>query len=251
MFRQINNDFGRTNDSQSTDSSISERLYGVGSEDELSNGSGGNVSPRSRRTAKHLGNLSNANSRNHSPRSVSGEAKLRPGVTSRSSNRNSANLSSSAFQEELIRLISPDNIEPASGSEAKVTKDQKSHSRENLNNTLSVHKSPPEVILTMARPATVISNASTTSSPLPVEFKGSKEENLGSRVSPGKGKNVMVAPEDLPLPKDMDWSSLVDIATRTMQQDVEACDGEDGGDCERTSRCWEEQNNGDVSMTSV
>lgn len=253
MFHQINNDFGRTNDSQSTDSSISERLYGIGSEDELSNGSGGNVSPRSRRTAKHLGNLSNPNSRNHSPRSVSGEAKLRPGVTSRSSNRNSANLSSSAFQEELIRLISPDNIEPqASGCEPKATKDQKSRSssRENLNNALSVHKSQPEVILTMARPATVISNASTTSSPLPTEFKGPKEENLGSRVSPGKGKSLMVAPEELPLPKDMDWSSLVDIATRTMQQDVEVCD-EDGGDCERNSRCWEEQNNGDVSLTSA
>lgn len=44
----------RTNDGHSTDSSISERLYGVGSEDELSNGSG-NVSPRSRRANKHLG----------------------------------------------------------------------------------------------------------------------------------------------------------------------------------------------------
>lgn len=85
------------------------------------------------------GSVSNSNSRNQSPRSVNGEAKLRPGVTSRSSNRNSANLSSSAFQEELIRLISPDNIEAA--SEPKLCKEQRNHSRENLNNnTLSVHK---------------------------------------------------------------------------------------------------------------
>lgn len=46
----------RGNDGHSTDSSISERLYGVGSEEELSNGSG-NVSPRSRRANKHLGRL--------------------------------------------------------------------------------------------------------------------------------------------------------------------------------------------------
>lgn len=44
----------RTNDGHSTDSSISERLYSVASEDELSNGSG-NVSPRARRANKHLG----------------------------------------------------------------------------------------------------------------------------------------------------------------------------------------------------
>ena len=124
MTRQLNSDFGRMNmnDSHSTDSSISERLYGLGSEDELSNGSG-NVSPRSRR-AKHL---TNSNSRNHSPRSVNGEAKLRPGVTARSSNRNSANLSSSNFQEELLRLINPDSIEAS--AEPKLPKETNSHSR--------------------------------------------------------------------------------------------------------------------------
>lgn len=91
-------------------------------------------------TLLFAGSISNSNSRNQSPRSVNGEAKLRPGVTSRSSNRNSANLSSSAFQEELIRLINPDNIE--AGNEPKLSKEQRNHSRENLNNnnTLSVHK---------------------------------------------------------------------------------------------------------------
>lgn len=123
--QQINNDFGRVNmnDSHSTDSSISERLFGLGSEDDLSNGSG-NVSPRSRRTVKHL---STNNSRNQSPRSVNGEAKLRPGVTARSSNRNSANLSNN-FQEELLRLINPDSIE-AAAPELKLSKEMTSHSR--------------------------------------------------------------------------------------------------------------------------
>lgn len=245
--QQVNNDYNRGTDGHSTDSSISDRLYGIGSEEELSNGSG-NVSPRSRRATKHLGNLSNNNSRNQSPRSLNGEAKLRPGVTQRSSNRNSANMSSSAFQEELIRLINPDNIDAAS-AEPKLKSEQRNHSRENLNNTLSVSKSQPEVILTMARPATVISNASTTSSPLPTEFKHAKDES-SARVSPGKGKPVMVAPEELPLPEDMDWPSLVDTATRVMLQvagNGEVNDDESG----ERSRGWDEENGTDASMTST
>lgn len=60
----------------------------------------------------------------------------------------------------------------------------------------------------------MISNASTTSSPLPAEFKTSKEESRNSN----KSKSMMVTPEDLPLPEDMDWPSLVDTATRAMLQ---------------------------------
>ncbi|KAJ8985476.1 hypothetical protein NQ317_015015 [Molorchus minor] len=183
----INNEFSRLNmnDGHSTDSSVSDRMN-LGSEDELSNGSG-NMSPRSRR-AKHVNvtQSSNFNSRNQSPRSVNGEAKLRPGVTQRSSNRNSANLSSTNFQEELLRLINPDSIEAT--PEPKLNKELKSHSRENLNNTLSVHKTQPEVILTMARPATVISNASTTSSPLPNEFKRCQDDMASLVSSPTKSK---------------------------------------------------------------
>ncbi|KAJ3658284.1 hypothetical protein Zmor_010032 [Zophobas morio] len=232
MTRQLNSDFGRMNmnDSHSTDSSISERLYGLGSEDELSNGSG-NVSPRSRR-AKHL---TNSNSRNHSPRSVNGEAKLRPGVTARSSNRNSANLSSSNFQEELLRLINPDSIEAS--AEPKLPKETNSHSRENLNNTLSVHKTQPEVILTLARPATVISNASTTSSPLPSEFKSSKDE----LTSPTKTKSV-VSLEEFPVPDD--WPTLVDTATRVLMQ--VASDSYK----REENKMWEEEAPIDASITS-
>lgn len=246
--QQINNDFNR-NDGHSTDSSISERLYGIGSEDELSNGSGGNISPRSRRAAKHLGSLSSNNSRNQSPRSVNGEAKLRPGVTPRSSNRNSANLSSNAFQEELIRLINPDNIEAS--SEPKLNKEQRNHCRENLNNSISVHKTQPEVILTMARPATVISNASTTSSPLPSEFKNGKDEDGSSRGNvPNKSKSMMVPPEDLPLPKDMDWPSLVDTATRVMLQVAGSSEENEPNDSER-NRHWEDEDTADVSISSA
>ncbi|KAH0814360.1 hypothetical protein GEV33_008432 [Tenebrio molitor] len=233
MARQLNSDYGRMNmnDSHSTDSSISERLYGLGSEDELSNGSG-NVSPRSRR-AKHL---TTSNSRNHSPRSINGEAKLRPGVTARSSNRNSANLSSSNFQEELLRLINPDNIEAS--AEPKLPKETNGHSRENLNSTLSVHKTQPEVILTMARPATVISNASTTSSPLPSEFKGSKDE----LTSPTKTKSV-VSLEEFPVPED--WPTLVDTATRVLMQVAsEPYSKRDEG------KIWDEETPIDASITS-
>lgn len=92
--------------------------------DELSAGSS-NVSPRLRRSSKHYqssgggggggsggGTLtpSSGSSRNQSPRPRdTGEARLRPGVTPRnSSNRNSANLTASTLQEDLMRLINPD-----------------------------------------------------------------------------------------------------------------------------------------------
>jgi hypothetical protein len=81
------------------------------------------VSPRLRRSTKHHqsssggagaggGTLtpSSGSSRNQSPRPRdTGEARLRPGVTPRnSSNRNSANLTASTLQEDLMRLINPD-----------------------------------------------------------------------------------------------------------------------------------------------
>lgn len=115
--QQLSNELSRSNiisnDNHSTDSSVSDRIYGLGSEDELSTGSGGNMSPRVRRSTKHMSNVSSSSSRNQSPRCMNGDAKLRPGVAARSSNRNSANLSSSTFQEDLIRLIDPDNIDGA------------------------------------------------------------------------------------------------------------------------------------------
>lgn len=243
----LNNEFGRLNinDGHSTDSSISDRMNLIGSEDELSNGSG-NMSPKARRTAKHA-NISQSaaySSRNQSPRSINGEAKLRPGVTARSSNRNSANLSSTNFQEELLRLINPDNIEAA--SEPKLNKEIKSHSRENLNNTLTVHKTQPEVILTMARPATVISNASTTSSPLPNEFKRPQDELTSHMASPSKAK-VITFPDNFPLPEDSDWPSLVDAATKVVMQ--VGSNSEVNSEHE-ANRHWSEEVPMDASITS-
>ncbi|CAG9762814.1 unnamed protein product [Ceutorhynchus assimilis] len=208
---QIHGDFTRINinqmnDNVSNDSSISDRMNLIGSEDELSTGSG-NHSPRTRGSLKHL----NYHQRNQSPRSLNGEAKLRPGATTRTSNRNSANLTSSNFQEELLRLINPDTIESSTNKES--------------NSALS----QPEVILTMARPATVISNASTTSSPLPGEFRVAKDENL---PSPSKNKVGLPFPDNFPLPEDSDWPSLVDTATRVMMQADE--------EKERPAKPWEE-----------
>ncbi|KAF5292531.1 hypothetical protein FQR65_LT01677 [Abscondita terminalis] len=238
--QQLNNDIRSNllNDGHSTDSSVSDRLYGLGSEDELSTGSGGNVSPRTRRSTKHLA-MSNNNSRNQSPRSINGEAKLRPGVTSRSSNRNSANILSSTFQEELIRLIDPDSIEDSS-EPIKLKPEE-----------LKNHKTQPEVILTMARPATVISNASTTSSPLPTEFKMGKDERLSPRVTntPSKGRSIVVAPEPLPLPGDMDWPSLVDTATRVMMQVAETSQGNSRDDVNNSN--WHDDQSIDVSINSA
>ncbi|XP_023246938.1 signal-induced proliferation-associated 1-like protein 1 isoform X2 [Copidosoma floridanum] len=183
------------------------------SEDELSNGSG-NVSPRLRRANKQrTGNLtpSSAGSRNQSPRPKSG---------ARNSHRNSANLTSSTLQEDLMKLINPDfiaddghslishNVKNSQNSVNKMNRHNNNNnnnnmievqnrcrSRENLcgnsTSTLAVlangaqeNGNPgSEVILTMARPATVISNASTASSPAPSENKMTKEERLSPRVT--------------------------------------------------------------------
>ncbi|XP_018055574.1 PREDICTED: signal-induced proliferation-associated 1-like protein 1 isoform X2 [Atta colombica] len=178
------------------------------SEDELSNGSG-SVSPRLRRANKHRGGNrtpSSGSSRNQSPRP-------KPGM--RNSHRNSANLTSSTLQEDLMRLINPDYIADDSQIinnnlvNSVMSPNQNSNkmnnnmleiqnrcrSRENLcgnsTSTLSVlpangqenGNNGSEVILTMARPATVISNASTASSPAPSENKLSKEERLSPRVT--------------------------------------------------------------------
>lgn len=163
-----------------------------------------------RRANKHrAGNLtpSSTGSRNQSPRPKSG---------ARNSHRNSANLTSSTLQEDLMKLINPDYI--ADDGHAKncqntnkinnniinnnsnnqnninnnnnnmIEVQNRCRSRENLcgnsastlavlpNGTQDNGNSGSEVILTMARPATVISNASTTSSPAPSENKLSKEE---------------------------------------------------------------------------
>ncbi|KAF7270313.1 hypothetical protein GWI33_016714 [Rhynchophorus ferrugineus] len=223
-------DFAKINDNISNDSSISDRINTIGSEDELSTGSG-NHSPRSgRRSNKHHNSVSY-----NSPRSsTNGEAKLRPGVTSRSANRNSANLASSNFKEELLRLINPDNIESSSSSsspsgEPKDTTN--SHSRDNINSSLMVHRSQPEVILTKARPATVISNASTTSSPLPNEFRTAKDEGL---PSPSKNKVGLPSLENFPLPEESDWPSLVNTATRVMMQQED-----EPGD--RSAKQWDDE----------
>ncbi|XP_026275130.2 signal-induced proliferation-associated 1-like protein 3 isoform X6 [Frankliniella occidentalis] len=272
-------------DGHSTDtSSTSERLCGVHSEDDLS-ASSNSMSPGIRRASK-LSNSSvtptpSNSSRNQSPRPRdAGEARLRPGVTPRSTQRNSANLHNSTLQEDLMRLINPDymadedgtsshekntsslgkirssgmgsvgslgSIGSANGNTPDNLPHAKSRSRENLCGTSSsvleptpatapVGGEPPnEVILTTARPATVISNASTASSPAPSEIKLTKEERLSPRVSKpisnnGGCKSSLSSLSPLPLPdtRDMDWPSLVDTATRAMlnvAENVEIGDG--------------------------
>lgn len=78
----------------------------------------------------------------------------------------------------------------------------RSRSRENLN-SLTLNSPIQEVIFTMARPATVISNPSTASSPAPSENKHSKEERASPRVI-NKGNN------------ENDWPTSLENATRDM-----------------------------------
>ncbi|XP_043251975.1 signal-induced proliferation-associated 1-like protein 1 isoform X1 [Colletes gigas] len=206
------------------------------SEDELSNGSG-SVSPRLRRANKHRGgNLtpSSGSSRNQSPRP-------KPGV--RNSHRNSANLTSSTLQEDLMKLINPDYI----ADDGQITNNNvnvnalisnqnsnkinnnlleiqnRCRSRENLcgssASTLTVlstngqengNGNGSEVILTMARPATVISNASTASSPAPSENKMSKEERLSPRVTKPP-HSISKAPSNLTSIKDAKNHNNTDV----------------------------------------
>lgn len=125
------------NDGHSTDtSSLSDKGI-LPSEDELSSG---NVSPRLRRSSKQRGGQltpSNSNSRNHSPRPVNGETRLRPGVTPRS-NRNSANLSSSTLQEDLMKLINPDYMSDEMETPNYLNGLEVDRSRENL--ALGLHQ---------------------------------------------------------------------------------------------------------------
>ncbi|KAK6640177.1 hypothetical protein RUM44_011863 [Polyplax serrata] len=255
-------------DAPSTDNSsvASEKLV---SEDELS-ASSGNASPRTIRLKHpHVTMTNSNNSRNQSPRPASkdGEVRLRPGVTARPvpSNRNSANLTGSTLQEDLIKLINVDyqsdrdegqmkqninrvgNVEngPSSklhGSSGSGCPSVASTSSETSRNTINVlsgdvkkrdeREGNSEVILTTARPATVISNASTASSPAPSEIKLSKEERLSprvtkspqypnSRVQQAQKQQLKTSTSDklpipVPDPGEMDWSSLVDTATRAM-----------------------------------
>ena len=104
-------------------------IYFFNNSEELSAGSS-NVSPRLRRSTKinqnnGAGTLtpSSGSSRNQSPRPKdTGEARLRPGVTPRnSSNRNSANLTASTLQEDLMRLINPDYMSEREDKSNKVS----------------------------------------------------------------------------------------------------------------------------------
>ncbi|XP_044731781.1 signal-induced proliferation-associated 1-like protein 1 isoform X2 [Chrysoperla carnea] len=219
-------------DGHSTDtSSTSDRQYGLLSEDELSAGSqSGNVSPKLRRSQKgRTQNLTPSNSRNQSPRPLNnGETtRLRPGVTTRNNiNRNSANLSSSTLQEDLMKLINPDYMmnENAENPQKTETKENrvKCRSRENINNSQTNHHqvngNQTEVIFTTARPATVISNASTASSPALSEKKDERNSPIVPNNLQKKNTNFTLSPEVLPLPDagEMDWPSLVDTATRAM-----------------------------------
>jgi len=257
---------GHTTDSSST----SERLgpiTAVRSEDELSGVSSHSPHrPRQGGRRNTTGtttpsSTASTGSRGHSPRTINGLQLPEPAKkkVARSA-RNSANLASSTLQEDLMKLISPDyddtpNQEQTSVQDSPLSKLpkktlselslMKSRSRENiarLEDNVSA-----EVSYHMARPATVISNTSTTSSPSQnlsnlSTTSASDTRNsphvssvniIKTKVSPTASKaptKISGTPESgaqLPIADgkgavgDMDWTSLVDTATKAIYSSPE------------------------------
>lgn len=134
----------------------------------------------------------------------------------------SRNINESCFTDKRVRLNENCII------------DNRSRSRENLN-SLTLN-SPQEVIFTMARPATVISNPSTASSPAPSENKLSKEERLSPRVN----KNLTEGE------RDIDWPSLENV-TREILRVSDSLEG-----ISESQNKWEDDRLGmDASITST
>ncbi|XP_050442454.1 signal-induced proliferation-associated 1-like protein 1 [Adelges cooleyi] len=174
---------------------LNDRILAASEDDVSTIGSSSTGSPHSHR--KHLKNNC---SRNQSPRSGldRGEPRLRPGVSGRNSNassRLSGNMST--LQEDLMKLIDPDyNLD---SSFMDTNSPNKHVSRENVSNV-----EQGQVILTKARPATVISSAP---SPALSEMKPLKQ---------------VESVADLPLPDTpidrMNWKILVDTATEALRK---------------------------------
>ncbi|XP_050543040.1 signal-induced proliferation-associated 1-like protein 1 [Daktulosphaira vitifoliae] len=172
---------------------LNEKLLAASEDDVSTIGSSSTGSPHSHRKI-----LKNNCSRNQSPRVDRGEPRLRPGVSGRNSNtssRLSGNMST--LQEDLMKLIDLDyNLEASFMDNNSPSNNQ---SRENETN---VEQS--QVILTKARPATVISSA-----PSPA-------------LSEMKPINQIESVPDLPLPDTpidrMNWKILVDTATEALRK---------------------------------
>lgn len=155
--------------------------------------------------------------------------------------RNSANLASSTLQEDLMKLISPDYDEerqpeqPAAGGGvqdsplSKLPKKtlselsmMKSRSRENIAG-IGTDNVSAEVSFHMARPATVISTTSAASSPNVSNLSANDSRNsphvsnisVKTKVSP-QGSRSPVKTEGPAKEGDMDWTSLVDTATKAI-----------------------------------
>ena len=194
---------------------------------------------------------SGAGSRNQSPRTINAQtepqqqqpyaAKKRP-VARNNPNRNSANLTSSTLQEDLLKLINPDYEDMKSklhhttsvsigGQQNQITSNlykgrtksinelSRSRSRENVSAgarfSEAVSSTPSEVSYHMARPATVLSNASTTSSP---SVSSANTSARSDKLLNRRSQTTEEKEDGLPLPDDqkMDWNALVDTATKAI-----------------------------------
>ncbi|KAK7790568.1 hypothetical protein R5R35_002024 [Gryllus longicercus] len=151
-----------------------------------------------------------------------------------SSCTNNSNANGLATSENCLRSRSRENLCTTNGSTLmSLGVLSSTHSDQHTNNVGNVSANERgDVILTMARPATVISNASTASSPAPSENKMSKEERLSPRVtksspnsklSPntaGTSRHELSRHETLQIPdsRETDWPGLMDSAARSLMQ---------------------------------
>lgn len=148
-----------------------------------------------------------------------------------------------------MKLISPDYEEEQRGEQASNVQDSplsklpkktlselsmmKSRSRENIAGVGAADNASAEVSFHMARPATVISNTSANSSPNVSNLSANEMRqsphvsnvSIKSKVSPTVSRTPpkqetsgagLPNPETRPGPGDMDWTSLVDTATKAI-----------------------------------
>jgi len=177
--------------------------------------------------------------------------------------RNSANLAQSTLQEDLMKLISPD-FEQESGNKHETAAVQsvqsvqhdsplsklpkktlselslmKSRSRENIARLEDRSEVSAEVSFHMARPATVISNNSGTASPNTSNLSASSQPR---HSGPGSQHTANIEVKQSPTPghtppetgnvMNMEWTSLVDTATKAISEVPEEAPAETEAEAE-------------------
>ncbi|CAF2740676.1 Signal-induced proliferation-associated 1-like protein 3,Signal-induced proliferation-associated 1-like protein 1,Signal-induced proliferation-associated protein 1,Signal-induced proliferation-associated 1-like protein 2 [Lepeophtheirus salmonis] len=237
-------DGGNTTDSSSNSN---ERIPPQRSEDELS-ASSISLSPQRQRRTYGGGSLtpSSQGSRNQSPKNVllrssyDGDVQPKKKLVARSSNRNSASLNSNTLQENLMKLIGPELNEDNNskvGSNTPLVSSTASSSIMKAYESISPGKTPPrklgtELSLVKSRSRENISQSLTTSPESVNFFHIARPATVLSTTSSSlkdKSERKDSATTPIPLPdasKEMDWTSLVDTATKAITTEMKSSSAE-------------------------